>query len=206
MTDLAQRERQALLDLLEELGPDAPTCCEGWTTLDLAAHLAVRERRLDAAVGLVAKGLGGHTERVRLRYREKGLSTLVGMLRQQPRWSPLSTTSLDRMVNTVEYFVHHEDVRRAQPQWEPRSLPRADNEELWRKSSMAKLLLRRTGLTVTLSSPAYGRRTIGRGPVDATVSGKPGEIVLFCSGRQDVAKVEVTGPQAERLRQTDLNL
>ena len=36
---LAERERAALADLLEELGPDAPTCCEGWTTAHLAAHL-----------------------------------------------------------------------------------------------------------------------------------------------------------------------
>src|SRR5882762_622635 len=36
-------ERRELCDLFLELGPDAPTLCEGWTTLDLAAHLVLRE-------------------------------------------------------------------------------------------------------------------------------------------------------------------
>ena len=35
---LAQRERTALADLLEELGPDAPTLCAGWSAIDLATH------------------------------------------------------------------------------------------------------------------------------------------------------------------------
>ena len=48
---LAVHERRALADLLGELGPDAPTCCEGWTTAHLAAHLVVRDRRPDAMPG-----------------------------------------------------------------------------------------------------------------------------------------------------------
>src|SRR6478609_5847024 len=57
---LADRERAELADLLDELGPDAPTCCEGWTTAHLAAHLVVREGRPDAlpGLGLEAVGLG----------------------------------------------------------------------------------------------------------------------------------------------------
>ena len=46
-------ERAALCDTFEKYGPEAPTLCEGWLTLDLAAHMAAREDRLDAAVGLV---------------------------------------------------------------------------------------------------------------------------------------------------------
>ena len=204
MTDLAQRERHALADLLTELGPDEPTCCGGWTTVDLAAHLVIRERRFDAAPGII--GVGDHGERVRIRYRRRGLPALVDMMRRPPWWSPFAVPAVDRLANTVEYFVHHEDVRRAQNDWRPRVLDRPDNEELWSRTAMARFLLRRTGLTVTLSSPAYGRRTFGRGAVDATVTGKPGELVLFCSGRQDVAEVEVTGPKADRLRAAPLGL
>ena len=53
MTDasLAARERARLADLLDEVGPDAPTCCEGWTTAHLAAHLVVRDGRPDALPG-----------------------------------------------------------------------------------------------------------------------------------------------------------
>src|SRR5215210_2792972 len=56
-----EHERAELADLLDELGPDAPTCCAGWTTAHLAAHLVVRDRRPDAMLGygLEAAGLGG---------------------------------------------------------------------------------------------------------------------------------------------------
>ena len=42
MTSLARRERLALADLAEQLGPDAPTLCGDWSTRDLLAHLVVR--------------------------------------------------------------------------------------------------------------------------------------------------------------------
>src|SRR3712207_7818625 len=48
---LAARERAALADLLDELGPDAPTRCAGWTTAHLAAHLVTRDRRPDTTPG-----------------------------------------------------------------------------------------------------------------------------------------------------------
>ena len=48
---LAPRERADLADLLQEVGPDAPTCCTGWDTAHLAAHLVVRDRRADALPG-----------------------------------------------------------------------------------------------------------------------------------------------------------
>ena len=50
---VSQSERAALADLLEQLGPDRPTCCEGWATQDMAAHLVVRDRRPDAYGPLV---------------------------------------------------------------------------------------------------------------------------------------------------------
>src|SRR4051795_7383666 len=49
------RERRELADLLDRLGPGAPTLCEGWDPAPLAAHLVVRERRPDALVGLGAE-------------------------------------------------------------------------------------------------------------------------------------------------------
>ena len=60
----AQRERAALVQTLRAVGPDAPTLCEGWTTRDLAAHLVVRERRLDATLGIMVPFLAGYTEKV----------------------------------------------------------------------------------------------------------------------------------------------
>src|ERR1700753_1453307 len=63
-TNYAQAERTALCDLFLELGPQAPTLCEGWTTRDLAAHLVVRDRRPDGAIGILVPRLSGHTEKL----------------------------------------------------------------------------------------------------------------------------------------------
>ena len=49
-------ERQQLCDLFVELGPDAPTLLEAWSTRDLAAHLVLREHDYLAAPGLVLPG------------------------------------------------------------------------------------------------------------------------------------------------------
>jgi hypothetical protein len=83
----AQGERRALADLFLELGPDAPTLCEGWRTADLAAHLVVRERRPDAALGIVLGPLAGHTERVQRAVRDgRPWPDLVALFRDGPPW------------------------------------------------------------------------------------------------------------------------
>ena len=64
---LAQQERATICDLFAELGPEAPTLCEGWTTADLAAHLVVREHRPDSGPGIVWPRLAGYTDKVRHR-------------------------------------------------------------------------------------------------------------------------------------------
>src|SRR3712207_2502519 len=107
---LAGQERRALADLLAELGPDAPTCCEGWTTGHLAAHLVVRDRRPDAMPGYVLEmlpflsGLGAWAHRVEDRTRELvPYADLVASVRSGPPvWAPLSWPGLDG-VDVPEY-------------------------------------------------------------------------------------------------------
>src|ERR1700735_3744422 len=60
----AQRERSALVTTFRQVGPDAPTLCAGWKTRDLAAHLVIRERRLDATPGISLPFFAGYTEKV----------------------------------------------------------------------------------------------------------------------------------------------
>ena len=55
LVTFARSERAALCDLLDEVGPHAPTLCEGWDTHDLAAHVWVRETDPIGASGIVAK-------------------------------------------------------------------------------------------------------------------------------------------------------
>ena len=189
-------ERTALADLLASLGPERPTLCAGWTTRDLAAHLVVRASRPDAAAGIVLRRLAGHTKRVQGRAATRDWPALVERVRHRPCWGDA--------FNLVEYFVHHEDVRRAQPGWQPRELDRELAESLWsRVRPQAKLVLRRTPATVTVSAPGFGRVSAGRGG-DAKVelSGQPQELLLFLMGRQGHALVELIGPTeiTERMR------
>src|SRR5262245_52492959 len=120
----AQEERAALAALLEKTGPDGCTLCEGWQTRDLAAHLVLRERRPDAAAGVMGGPLAGYTARVQRQYLSRySYPELVGLFRSGP--PPLSLFAIpgaDEAANPVEYFVHHEDVRRAGEEWTERPL------------------------------------------------------------------------------------
>ncbi len=129
---LAQEERITLCDLLVERGPDAPTLCEGWRTADLAAHLVVRERRPDTGPGLVWPPLAGYTDKVRRAVRDRTpWEKLVDTVRQGP---PLLLRPFDGPMNTVEYFIHVEDVRRAEDGWEPRPISPEMADALWARS------------------------------------------------------------------------
>jgi len=190
-TRVAELERQALADLLLKVGADAPTLCEGWTSRDLAAHLVVRATRPDAAAGILIKRLAGHTRRVQARVAAGDWERLVEAVRRRPWWAALG----DEAVNRVEYFIHHEDVRRAQADWQPRELPHDIEAALWsRIPAMARLVLRRTPAAVTVSAPGHGSVTAGRGGRSVRLSGPPSELLLFLSGRQEHARVDLTGP------------
>ena len=197
---LSRTERAALADLLDRLGPDQPTCCEGWTTRHLAAHLVVRDRRPDSAPGAVVGGpFGAWTERLLARARtELDWPELVAAVRSgPPRWMPTSWPAVDKLVNAVEMAVHHEDVRRAQPSWEPRDLPREVQDQLWgavpflaragRAGRAGSLLFRR-------SDVEGAQKRVGRGEPTTTVTGEPMELLLWAGGREGVARVTLGAP------------
>jgi uncharacterized protein (TIGR03085 family) len=130
---LARRDRLALCDLLDELGPDARTLNEGWTTADLAAHLVARDRRPDSVPGLVVPALAPWSEHVRRGILRRPYADVVESLRTgPPKWSPLRRPGADRMGNTHEFFVHYEDVRRCRDGWEPRQLDAEAEADIWR--------------------------------------------------------------------------
>ena len=198
MTDasLAARERASLADLLEELGPDASTCCAGWTTAHLAAHVVVRDSRPDAMPGLgverfwPANPLSRWSHSLEDRTRTgTPFRELVGRVRSgPPAWSPVRLPAVDRLLNGSEFVIHHEDVRRAQPGWAPRALPVRDQDELWglvkgfARLAKKPLVLRRSDATGI-------EHRVGSG-TPRTVTGEPLELLLWLSGRRDVARVE----------------
>jgi uncharacterized protein (TIGR03085 family) len=192
------RERADLADLLDELGPDAPTCCAGWTTAHLAAHLVVRDRRPDALVGFgVEKVAGGgrlaahaHGLERRLLESARYVDVVAQVRSGPPVWSPLGWPG-GRKANVAEFAIHHEDVRRAQPGWIPRALPRADQDALWGSAAVFALGTARRGGVVLRRTDVPGvEKRIGSGA--RTVAGEPLELLLWASGRRDVARVEMT--------------
>lgn len=197
MSTHAKRERLLLADLLESAGPDAPTLCEGWNARDLAAHVVVRERRADAAGGILIKPLQSRLERVQAEFAAKPYEELIQLLRTgPPRMSPYALKQLDEAANTVEFFVHTEDVRRAQPAWTPRELDPVFTDTLWRRlESSAKIVGRKCPVGLVLRRP-NGQTVVARkGAPVVTVTGEPAELLLFAYGRQAVAKVELDGDQ-----------
>jgi uncharacterized protein (TIGR03085 family) len=129
---------------------------------------------------------------------------LVGLVRSGPPiWSPARVGRVDEAMNTAEMFVHHEDVRRAQPEWSRRSVPPGLQAALWGNLKLAgRLLLRRAPVGVELVAPVFGRVLAHAGSPMVRVEGAPEELLLFVFGRRDQALVDLDGPNAaiDRLR------
>ncbi|MEU6774376.1 TIGR03085 family metal-binding protein [Streptomyces sp. NPDC046759] len=195
MSTFAKRERLLLADLLETVGPDAETLCEGWRARDLAAHVIVRERRPDAAGGQLIKQLAPRLEKVMAEYCAKPYEELIQLIRTgPPRFSPFQLKQVDEAANIVEFYIHTEDVRRAQPDWTPRELDAVFQDALWsRLERSARLVARGVPTGLVLRRPDGQTAVAHRGAPVVTVTGEPSELLMFAFGRQDAAHVEVDG-------------
>jgi uncharacterized protein (TIGR03085 family) len=205
---LARRERLALCDLALEVGPDAPTLCEGWDAGDLVAHLLVREREPLAAAGVAVRPLAAVTERAMGRRRRGDYADAVERLRRPGFLYALPP--VDTTLNTLEYVVHHEDLRRGSPGWAPRDLDPADLDEVFTQLRRgAALLGRRLPAPVVLRRSDTGERAVLRkGPDPVTVTGAVVELTLFVFGRSATTGLAFDGsPEAVRaVRSADLGL
>ncbi|KOG35730.1 TIGR03085 family metal-binding protein [Streptomyces resistomycificus] len=195
MSTFAKRERLLLADLLEAAGPEAPTLCEGWLTRDLAAHVVVRERRPDAAGGMLIKQLAPRLDRAMAEFAAKPYEELIQLIRTgPPRFSPFSLKQIDEASNTIEFYVHTEDVRRAQPDWSTRELDPVFQDALWsRLERTARLMGRAVPTGLVLRRPDGQTAVAHRGTPVVTATGEPSELLLFLYGRQDAAKVDLDG-------------
>ncbi|MEX0767296.1 MAG: TIGR03085 family metal-binding protein [Microthrixaceae bacterium] len=197
--NFAQDERSLLCDLLEQLGPDAPTLCEGWTTKDLAAHLYVREQRPDAAIGIVAPPFAGYSERIRREVADRDFEKLVSQVRSgPPRVSVFALPGIDRLANTMEYFIHHEDVLRAQTDNTPRTLAQGLQLDLWNVlRKMSKLLLRKAPVGAELVCPELGSVVACSKHPAVVLTASVSELAVFCYGRQGAANVAFSGADSD---------
>jgi uncharacterized protein (TIGR03085 family) len=202
--NLAQQERATICELFLERGASAATLCEGWTAADLAAHLVVRERRPDSGPGLVWPRMAAYTDKVRRSVRDhNSWEELVATVRRGP---PSLLRPLDGAMNTVEFFIHVEDLRRGRDGWEPREISPELSDALWARvgpGGMAK----KVPATIMLSSRGRDDKQSGTGPL-LTVTGDPGELTMFGAGRQEAARVEIDGEPAliDQLRSASLGI
>jgi uncharacterized protein (TIGR03085 family) len=193
---LAARERSALCTLFERLGPDAPTLCEGWATLDLAAHLVARDTIPIAVPGLVITPLHPITARIeQITLDRYDYPEMIARLRNgPPLYGPFALPGASELFNLHEFYVHHEDVRRPNGLRPRRLSARLDAALWWRLRVFGPYLMRALrGLHVRVETPD-GRSAVllpGRG--ELVVKGPVGELFLFAFNRRDAAKVNVSG-------------
>ena len=211
VTSPADAERAALCDLLAELGPSAPTLCEGWDTRDLVAHLVVRDRQPMAWAGIAVPQLGRLAESAMAGLASRPYGELVDQVRGgAPKWSPFGLPGIKDAANLLEFVIHHEDVRRAQPGWGPRAVPRSLADQVW-------TAVRLTGRAAYRKAPDGVRlrragtdsaSTVKGGELVVTVVGDPVELALFQTGRRRAARVDLSGDDAAvaRLLATSLRM
>jgi len=194
---LDAQERRELCDLLEELGPSAPTLLGGWTAHDLAAHIVLRERDLVAGPCIVLPGpFQRFAERRRAGLaRGRDFTWLVARIRSGPPLGFFRIGWVRALANLNEFFVHHEDVRRANGRG-PRDLTPAMDAALWRNvrrgSHFLSRRLRGCGLEIEWVGTDQ-RVTAQPGEPAARLGGPPGELLLYLFGRQAAAQVDVSG-------------
>jgi len=195
------QERLELCDLFAELGPFVPTLLDGWTAHDLAAHIVLRERDLIAGPCIALPGpFQRFAERRRAALaKSKDFAWLVTRIRSGPPIGFFRIGWVRSVPNLNEFFVHHEDVRRANGPG-PRTLEPALDAALWRNvrrsSRYLTRRLRDAGLDVEW--PGSGELlSVRPGEPRARLRGPPGELLLYLFGRRTAAHVEVSGsPEA----------
>lgn len=198
---MARSERRELCELMRTLGPDAPTLCPGWTAHHLAAHLVMRESDLVGALGIMCPWLGADRSHMDSLMAGMSFDDLVDRLAAGPSaLSPMRLSVLDQKLNSAEFFVHHEDLRRggSYPVG-PRILPQDTDEALWSTAlSISKLRLRRAKAGIVFhridkGTPTDEMAAVSTGRSIVTVTAEPGELLLWLFGR-DSAQVQVGGP------------
>ena len=177
---------------------------------DLRAHLVVRESDPVGAPGIVVKPLASLTQHRMRRLAHTDFADLVEKVRRPALWAPARLPRLDQLLNTLEFFVHHEDIRRALPGWTPRELTVGEQKQVWKAIGYAgRGLVRPSGVPVAIRWEETGVETTLRGgekPV--MVTGDPGEITLFLFGRDQVSGLAFDGPppHVTKLRHAGLGI
>jgi uncharacterized protein (TIGR03085 family) len=213
MEQMSRTERAALCNSALEAGEEAPTLCEGWAVKDLVIHLLIRERDPIASTAIVVPQLQKLADRSADKLGRQDFVTLVERVRGgPPRWSPMAVPKVDQLLNTLEYFVHHEDIRRAAPGWEPRELTDRERRILFKGAATAgKGFVRSVGVPTEIRWTDGERErsaVLAKGEDPVVVTGEPAELTMFLFGRDQHTGLKFEGPQAhiDRLQAGSLGI
>lgn len=185
-------------DTLDRTDPGAPTLCAGWSARELLAHLLVRERQPWAMVGAFVPGLSSVTDQAMRGYADTPWLEMVDAFRSgPPAWSATRIPRVEDFVDGAEFLIHHEDVRRGTPGWEPRDPDPTRDAAVWELlTRTGRLLYRRSPVGVALRRPTGEQAVIKTGAGLVTVEGEPVEILLHGAGRT-ATRVELHGAPAD---------
>lgn len=209
MASFARRERTALCNLALAVGEHAPTLSGDWDVKELVCHLLVRETSPIGAPGIVVPALSKLTDLEMKRLHRQDFGTLVERLRS-PGLTPYAVPQIDALANTLEFFVHHEDIRRAGRHWRRRSLSVADQDALWGSLTyVGRGLVREAKVPVVIRRTDTGETiTLRRGKHPVELAGPPSEVVMYLFGRDQTRNLMFAGPEESvaRLRRAGLGI
>jgi uncharacterized protein (TIGR03085 family) len=213
MEQMSRTERAALCNSALEAGEAAPTLCAGWAVKDLVIHLLIRERDPIAATAIMVPQLEKVADRKANRLAQQDFTALVERVRNgPPRWSPMAIPPVDQLVNSLEYFVHHEDIRRATPGWAPRELTDREQRILFKGATVAgKRFVKSVDVPVEIHwTDGQRERTavLASGDDPVVITGEPAELTMFLFGRDQHTGLKFEGPQdaIDKLQTGDLGI
>lgn len=190
--EFTKSERQFTANTLSKLTPSqwqADSLCDGWTVEDVAAHLIVREG-LIAPIGIVFERFHKVHDNAIKRVESKGHEYIVNRVRKCPWYMPA-------VVNVAEFYVHNEDILRGGLHLH-RPAPSGEVAELlWRSlKGIAKV---RSNMVTDLGRVTLVNKQTGQelhvkakdGDKSTTITGDPGELLLYFYGRRAAAKVTI---------------
>jgi len=189
--------RREFADVCAEVGPDAPTLCDGWTTRDLVIHMVLIEGRWDSWFGVMlgkrSRIVRDYYDRLVDRERSREWTALVDRIRTGPRFTPLRSQRVRDRMMPREYLIHTEDVRRANG-IDVAVSAEAQDVAWTRLPGLAKrFLLTAAPYGLHLRRPDGSTMVIASGTPIATLEGEPLELLLHVFGRTAGTRVELTG-------------
>lgn len=172
-----------------DIGPDAPTLCEGWRSRHLAAHLVIREHqpwRIMSPKATISTGDEASS----------AFPQLVARFAAGPGRFSLFRL-IDEPANFLEYVVHREDLLRANDT--TGTYTPGQRREIWSRAkgrARGKLGVKDTRVEIIVDDlDADNTLTIGKqdgSRPGITVRGPLLDVVLLAHGRP--ADLDITGP------------